>query len=163
MDTISEITTLDVREAINIFLAIATTVMAVLYIRFVIKECIDIHWTRWHRFWVPWCEFTINKRDLSAVNAAIAWSILSVGEAIRSTFVWEVLHFDRQQSNYASEVVPLMVALVLIVFGTLCAIRVFSPAWMGQWLWIGTLVLTTFLVLLNFTVDIHYLHFLGMR
>jgi len=166
MNTISEISTLDVREAINIFLAISTTVMAVLYIRFVIKECTRVHWTKWHSFWVPRWKFTVDKRDIPAVNAAIAWSVLSVGEAIRSTLIWEVLHFDRQQSTYASEIIPLMVALIFIVFGALCSIRVFSPAWMGSWLWIGTLIFTATLVLVNFFIldaGNHAFLFMGLR
>lgn len=158
MNTISEITTLDVREAINIFLSISTTVMAVLYVRFVIHECVCL------RSGFPWFRVLVNKHDKPAVAAAIAWSLLSVGEAVRSTFVWEVLHFDRQHSTYASEVLPLMGALFLIILGTLCSIRIFSPAWMGNWLWIGTLVFTSILIFVNFFIlDYHAMvfHFIG--
>lgn len=159
----SKLTTLDVREAINIFLSIATFVMAVLYIRFIASNCLHLRWIKIWSISFPWFRCLANKYEKPALQAAIAWAILSIGESIRATFVWEVLHFDRHNSTYAAEVYPLMGALLLIVFGALCSIRVFSPTWLGNWLWIGTLIITSILVLVNFAVLDYHIFNLGIN
>jgi hypothetical protein len=112
-----DLTVLDLREAINIALAILASVQFVLYAR------------------AGWCYLTWWQ-----MKPFLGWSLICLGEAVRSSFVWDILHFNREQGTYASEILPLLGALGCITAGCLLCINAFTPdRWNRHSLWLPSL------------------------
>jgi hypothetical protein len=136
---------LDMREVTNIHISVFSLVMTILFTSYVGKE-----------LWLG--AGIIVGRKSSAVSflhellrgfrflsfsskGALGLACLSFGEFLRSSTVWKILHFDRTTGTYASQIAPLTVALILIIIGSLCVIRIFSPQMVGHWLWIASLAI----------------------
>jgi hypothetical protein len=79
------------------------------------------------------------KRAEWQAKGAIGMAFMCLGEMARSGTIWEILVFKGAKGTYMTDVVPLMLSLVLIVIGALCAIRVFSPSRWGNIPWITSL------------------------
>lgn len=135
MDSVN-ITGLEVREAINIGIGVFSFVLCILFLRYAFRE-----WNLVGYNWMGW-----------PAKAAVGLFFLSLGELIRSVTVWEIIHYRGTESTYATDIGPLLVALLFVTVGALCCIRVFTPDKWGHWLWVGSLAVFLMLLVANWTV-----------
>lgn len=140
------ITTLDVRESINIFVVIFTTVILFLYISYIFHnwvvacKSVGVSPLSNPRNWLPCLRIWYQALD-DATRLAIGWVWVVSGELLRAAIIWSILHNNRETANYATDIIPLLVALVMIVTGSACVIRVLSPKGWGHGLWLIAFVL----------------------
>lgn len=133
MDSVRE-NALFMREIINIFISVFSLVLSGLLASHIFQQM------RMQRY-----------RDLdwpTKLSMGL-WFIFS-GEFFRSATIWQILHYQGRGGTYLSEIVPLIIALTCIVIGSLCAIRVMSPAKCGHGLWVGSLAIVAALVAVNY-------------
>lgn len=116
---------LQFREAINIAITIFLPVLAALFLRIV---------------YIVWQETKHSYRGVDkTTKGLIGLAVMCVGESFRSATVWEVLHNKGGAGTYLTDVVPLIISLILVTVGALCAIRNFTPStvwWGGHRLWL---------------------------
>lgn len=129
-------TALALREAINIALAVFTFVLFGLFA-----------WFSAERIW------TIGYRNTDwTVKSAIGLLFVFLGELLRSSTIAFILHTEGSSGNYLSDIYVLMAALVCIILGCLCVIRVMSPKSWGNVLWISSLLVVIVAYALNWAV-----------
>lgn len=130
---------LEAREAINIAIVVFSAVLCVLIARFILIS------------WLAVVEYGLvsYSRLGWAVRLNIGLLFIFAGEFLRSGAILEILHVEKEKGTYLSQIVPLMVCLGLIVIGSLCAIRVMTPARWGNWIWIISLVVVLCLIAAN--------------
>jgi hypothetical protein len=130
------VTLLDLREAINIAIAIMAPVAGGLYLRSILRDL----W-RLGRTYLTW-----------HMIAAIGWLLICIGETLRSFFIWDILHFERP-GTYGSQIFPLMVSLACLVFGFMLCIKAFTPdGWHRHSIWLPTLAAVLVGMVLNWTL-----------
>jgi hypothetical protein len=142
------ISALDVREAINVAIPIMATVALALYVRAILRQ-LGLLATP------PLPPPGPNTRPASLrwfIEAALGWSFVCLGDALRSGIVWDILHFERP-GTYAAQIYPLIAALMLLVAGFTLQIKAFTPDhWHPQSIWVPTLAAVLVAVVLNWTL-----------
>jgi hypothetical protein len=96
------------------------------------------------------------------VKGLVGLSFMSVGMGLRSAAIWVTLHWNGWGSDSLVELIIVVVSLLMIATGALCAIRNFTPThdqntgkrlwWGGHRLWLTCLVVYVLLLVLNWTV-----------
>lgn len=124
---------LELRGAVNIAIFVFCGVLAFLFGRYAYKE---LH-TKGYRH-MEW-----------QAKGAVGLSIMCLGEMARSGTIWEILRFKGVRGTYLTDILPLLVALILITVGAACAIRVFSPTRWGHKPWILSVIAVVILVGIN--------------
>lgn len=126
---------LELREIINIFITVLFTVLIVLWGRYLLSDRAHaLRKTGW--------------RNMTPVTKMVAaWFVISLGEVLRASVVWELIHFEGAKASYAMNVVPLIAALMLIIIGGTCAIRIITPGvgWRRHVLWVVSVFVATLL------------------
>lgn len=127
-------TALDAREAINIAIAVFALTTCCLFGRYAFQQ-----WRKVGYSGLDW-----------PTKLSIGLLLVSAGEFIRSSTIWNILHFEGMSGTYLSEIGPLLVALALTLIGWPCVIRVMTPERLGCKLWIGALAVVVVLIAINF-------------
>lgn len=124
---------LELRGAVNIAIFVFCGVLAFLFGRFA--------WTETRQF---------GYRNISwLAKGGVGLCLVCLGEMARSGTIWEILRYQGVRGNYLSDIVPLMIALLLITIGSACAIRVFTPERWGSSVWIGSTLVVFALIVGN--------------
>jgi hypothetical protein len=113
---------LNLRELINVVLAVFAGVMTVLFAVYVGR--------RWKRG---------GYRGIDpAGRAAIGFGFITFGEFARASIIWQILHYE-VKPNYLTDAPLLIISLITITIGSLYCIRVFSPPRRANLLWVSAL------------------------
>lgn len=121
------------RESINIAVVIISGVLCVLLASEIVNN-LKVYGYRY----INW-----------PTKLAVGLFFWFLGDGVRSLIVWWVIHNEGARGTYLSDIGVLLVALVSIVVGGMCAVRVMSPAKAGQSIWVATLILIVALVMAN--------------
>lgn len=111
-------------EVINGTWAILNLCVVVIFAAYIIHEVRRVGW--WRGYW--------------ALSAAVAILVSNLGEGLFRGWVWTWRH----QINHGIDAAWMSVHPIVVIFaalamiGSLCKIRVFAPAWIGHWGWIGS-------------------------
>lgn len=127
-------TFLQVREALNIALSVFTAMLCALLAPFLWKQ----YRLKGYRG-LDWTD-----------KICVGLLFLFAGEFLRSTTVWWVIHSEGRGGTYLSDIVPLLLAMICIVWGSLCVIRVMSPERCGHLLWVASATIVTTLIAINY-------------
>lgn len=126
------VASLEFREALNVIITLYSPVLLGLLLWYIWRELKRLSYVE--AYW--------------SVRLAIAFCCIFAGELIRSATIWVILHNKGVQGTYASDIVPLILSLILLIIGFACAIRVMSPARVKHWIWtISTTVVAVVLYL----------------
>lgn len=123
-------TILDIREATNLVTAALSTVMTFVFVQYI-----------WYQ--VRPLNYKHKNLDLGT-KGAIGFTFITLGELLRSSTIWIILHSSRPGS-YLTYAPILIIALILITIGSLCCIRVFSPVAWGRWPCVGAFIVAVVL------------------
>jgi hypothetical protein len=135
MDTFVRFTnvSINLRELANIGITVHAPVLAFLFVWFVWEHWQNIGGCRWFHsktysdiLYHAWLSY---KRIDKPIRGLIGMSFFLVGEFLRSSTIWIILHTDGVAGNYLSDIAIVLVALLMITMGLSCAVRNFTPAW----------------------------------
>lgn len=125
------------REVVNVAMVVLSAVLLVLLARYILQQ---MRLTEYRHLEWP-------------VKLSIGLFLIFLGEMMRSATAWLVLQTEGRRGTYFSDIIVIVGALLLIVAGSLCAIRVMTPAGpRSGWLWRAALALTILLAAINLMV-----------
>lgn len=125
---------LDLREVLNIAISVFSISCILLFLRYTYRE---------------WRVRGYLRLDWPA-KLCLGLLVLFCGEFLRSATVWVILHFEGPGASYRSDIAVLTLALLMIIVGGSCIVRVMTPTKWGNSLWISALLVIAFLSIVNF-------------
>jgi hypothetical protein len=134
--TLTQIPLIEIRESLNVVIAIFSFVISLLLWRYAYRE---------------W--FVRGYRDLDwPAKFCMGLILIFAGEFIRSSTIWLILHLEGVTGTYKSDIAILLTALTLIVVGGSCVIRVMTPDRWGAKLWVLTLLVAMFAAIADYVI-----------
>lgn len=127
-----EVTALEVREAINIHIAVFSLVLSFLFFKYVIREAQRLGYRN-----LDW-----------PAKLSIGLFFVFFGELLRSSTIWIILHTEHGTATYVSNVGILFVALGCVVIGGPCVVRVMAK-WRSTWV-VASLVALILMIINHF-------------
>lgn len=129
------------RENVSLANAVLQLCLAVVFLRLI---------------WVQWkvCGWRSLWQD-QVSQGAIALAVMNIGSSVYRIWIWLILRVFNDGNSpiwFKAQWPLVLVASVMVVAGSLCAIRVFSPDRWRHWGWIGAALLTGAAVAANILI-----------